>query len=168
MRKAIIIGAVITALILVGYSYLKVNPPLSAGASSSTNDRKVVLVSIGNRGSFGGIEITEVLINKNTPPAFVKIQVSDHTKGFIVSDQKNALQSGDYTFKSLHEVMLPMGTDPQEQIDKMNNRKATAADKIYALTVTDELTIETVIIRYRYLGLTYETTISTERLKQPA
>lgn len=159
------IVAIIAALLLAAYCYLKANPPLTAGASSSTSDRKVMLVSIGNKGSIGSIEIIKVLINKSAVPDFVKIQVSDHTKGFIASDQMDARQFGTYTFKGLHEVSLPTGTDPQGQIDKMKDRKATAADKIYALTITDELTIETVTIRYRYLGLTYETTISTDRLK---
>lgn len=165
LRK-IILGAVCFLLIIAGaYVYLKSSSPLAAGASASSNDRKVILVTVGNKGFYGGIDIEEVLVNENTSPAQVKMQVSNHSKGFIVSDSFEGLEEKEYTFKALDEVTLPTGTSPQEQMDKLNSGKATEADHIYALTIGDATTIETVTFKYRHLGISHQITISTSAVK---
>ncbi len=90
------------------------------------------------------------------------MQVSTPSKGFIVSDRFEGMEEQDYTFKTIDEVIIPTGTSPQKQMEKVNSGTATDADKIYAITIGDEKTIETVTIKYRHLGISHKKTISTK------
>ncbi|CAM4512749.1 hypothetical protein FHS16_003385 [Paenibacillus endophyticus] len=167
MLATVVVAVVVLSMLSVGYSYLKANPPLAAGVSASTSDRKVVLVSVGNKSKFGDIKILQVLVNGDATPAFAKIQVSDHRKGFIISSYNEVEHPDKFAFAELSAVSLGPGTEPGEQLEKLNEGTASTEEKIYALTIADEATIERITIKYRYYSMTYETTLSTEMLKQP-
>lgn len=156
MKKVVIVCISLVILFLVGvYSYLKVSQPLVAVQSAYTLDKQVVLVSVGNKNPFGEIEIQEVLVNNMTKPTKVIVQVSNNAKGFILSDDNNSEEARKYTFKELDEVKLQAKTDPQVR----NEGIANSEDPIYAVTISHQNSIDNVIIKYRYLGISHEKSI---------
>jgi len=106
-----------------------------------------------------------VLVNKDDVPAQVKMQVSNPNKGFIVSDRFEGIEEQNYTLKDIHEVSIPTGTSPQVQLDKVNKGTATDADHIYAITIGNKQTIESVTIKYSHLGISHKLTVSTRALQ---
>lgn len=152
----------IAVLLFVGsFSYLKTSPPLIAGTLGYQKGKEVLLVEVGNQNSFGRIEIQEVLVNNNINPSIAKMQVSNHSKGFIISDKFNSEEVSEYAFKNLENVQLEPNTAPQEQLKKVNEGTSTEGDWIYAITLGHKSSIEKVIIKYQYLGLSYEKVVTT-------
>ncbi|MFK9092708.1 hypothetical protein [Bacillus salipaludis] len=161
MKKAICISAATIGVIilLVGsFIYIKLNPPLVGGNVGTGDENHIVLVGVGNKG-FKDIKITEVLINQNKQPQKLKVQVSNSLKGFMIGDPFDA-RAQEYGATDLESVTIQPKTSPQLQLDKVNNGTATEKDVIYGITIAQDQPIQTVIIKYRYLGLSFVKTIS--------
>ncbi|MGY3312885.1 hypothetical protein ACV242_001381 [Peribacillus simplex] len=161
--KKVLIGVISIVVLFIGvFFFLKLNQPLVAYPSASANDKQVQLVSVGNKSPFDDIQIEEVLVNDKVVPSKVKLQVSYHPKGFIISDHFNGEEASEYTFKGLDSITLKPKTDPQKQLDKVNAGTATEDDTIYALSLVHEHSIDKVAIKYRYLGMPHELVVSTK------
>lgn len=145
------------------FSYLKISPPLVAIPSAYETGKMVLLIEVGNKNSFGRIEIKDVLMNNNIIPSKVRVQVSNHTKGFIISDNFNSGEARKYTFQDLKNVKLEPNTDPQEQLKKVNDG-TIRDDEIYAITIAHQSSIENLIIKYQYLGVSYEKVVTTNEI----
>lgn len=159
--KKVLIGTISIVVLFIGFFFfLKLNQPLVAHPSASANDKQVQLVSVGNKSPFGDIQIEEVLVNDKVVPSKVKIQVSYHPKGFIISDHFNGEEESEYTFKGLDSITLKPKTDPQKQLDKVNAGTAKEDDTIYALSLGHEHSIDRVIIKYHHLGMSHELVVS--------
>ena len=103
-----------------------------------------------------------MLVNGGEVPKHVNVQVSTPMKGFIVSDQAISRKKAEYDFAYLNEVALQTETDPQQQLNKLNHGTANEKDIIYAITIHHYTEVQSVMIKYRYLGLKYKTLIRTE------
>ncbi len=68
--------------------------------------------------------------------------------------------TGEYEFYNINNVILEPNTSPKKQLEKVNNGTATENDNTYGLSVTHDEKIETIHIKYRYLGLPLEETFS--------
>ncbi|RRN73911.1 hypothetical protein EI200_04315 [Peribacillus simplex] len=161
--KKVLIGVISIVVLFIGvFFFLKLNQPLVAYPSASANDKQVQLISVGNKSPFDDIQIEEVLVNDKVVPSIVKLQVSYHPKGFIISDHFNGEEASEYTFKGLDSITLKPKTDPQKQLDKVNAGTATEDDTIYALSLVHEHSIDKVAIKYRHLGMPHELVVSTK------
>ena len=162
MKKLLITVGIVLILFAGAYTFMKMMPPLSADAFASGSDRQVQLVTIGNKGILGSIKIVEVLVNNDTAPEKVKIQVSSHEKGFIISERFDGKgEESEYTFKELDSITLKPRTDPQKQLDQVNAGTAADDDAIYALSINHEESIDKVFIKYRHLGITHKIILAT-------
>ncbi|RED51805.1 hypothetical protein [Cohnella lupini] len=141
--------------------YLINNSPLDAVAGGWTVDKHVLLVQVGNKSRLAKVSIKEVLVNDNNEPREVKIQESNSLKGFIISSNFEGEEESKYNFRDLNSVGLQTNSDPQKQLDKLNKGTATKDDKIYAISIINDEIIHKVIIKYRFLWLSYEKVIST-------
>lgn len=159
MKKVLLIVGSLIILCVGIFTYSKMNPPLVVYPSAYTTDKQIQLIDIGNRSPFGEIQVAAVSVNNNNVPAKVKIQVSDPTKGFTISDDE---EKSEYIFKELDAITLKPKTDPQKQLDKVNAGTATKDDMIYALTVAHDESIHQVIIKYRHLGISREMIVSID------
>ena len=154
MKKIIIISSISLIIFLVGsLTYIKLNPPLVIGTVASGNEKHIALVGVGNKG-IKNIKITEALVNNNEQPQEVKVQVSNPLKGFIITDSFDAVAK-EYRIKNLGSVSIQPKTSPQIQFEKMDKGTATEKDISYGITIVQDQPIETVIIKYRYLGLSF-------------
>ncbi|MEC5424735.1 hypothetical protein QGM71_14710 [Virgibacillus sp. C22-A2] len=163
MKKIIILCISLVVLIFIGsYIYLKINPPLVAVQSGTAMERQILLVKVGNKNLFGEIEIQDVLVNDSIKPSRMKVQVSDQSKGFIISDRFDGEEEQEYTFKDLDNIKLQPKTDPQRQLEKVNNSVSTKEDLIYAITLGHQNSIDKAIINYRYLGMSFKKVVSIE------
>ncbi|WP_313802390.1 hypothetical protein [Cytobacillus sp.] len=165
MKKMIVVCSSLIVLLFAGsFSYLQISPPLVAIPSAYETGKKVLLIEVGNKNPFGKIKIQDVLVNNYDPPSKVKVQVSNHTKGFIISDHFNSDESRKYTFKDLKSVKLEPNTDPKEQLKKMNDGTITDDDLIYAITIGHQNRIENVLVKYQYLGVSFEKVVKTNEI----
>ena len=159
MKKTIIVSAISLIIFLVGsFTYIKLNPALVSGTVASGNEKHIALVGVGNKG-FKNIKITEVLVNNNEQPQKVMVQVSNPLKGFIITDTFDG-DAKEYGIKNLGFVSIQPKTSSQMQFEKMDKGTATEKDIIYGITVVQDQPIETVIIKYRYFGLSFVETIT--------
>ena len=55
---------------------------------------------------------------------------------------------------------LKPNTDPQQQLRKVNEGTVTDDDLIYAITLGHQSSIEKVITKYQYLGLSYKKVVT--------
>ena len=162
MKKLLITVGSLLILFVGAYTFMKMVPPLSADPSASGSDRQTQLVSIGNKSLLGDIQIVEVLVNNDTAPEKVKIQVSNHEKGFIISEHFDGKEEKiEYTFKELNSFTLKPNTDPQKQLDQLNADNTMDDDSIYALSINHEESIFRVIIKYRHLGISHVVILDT-------
>ncbi|MBM7572355.1 hypothetical protein [Aquibacillus albus] len=58
-------------------------------------------------------------------------------------------------------MTLNPNTDPQEQLKRVNKGTITEDDLIYAITLGYQSSIEKVIIKYQYLGVSYKKVVTT-------
>ncbi|MCC3359242.1 hypothetical protein [Bacillus sp. REN16] len=162
--KKLALSLISLAILLIGggFVYLKFSPPLVAFQSGYSTDKQVLLVEVGNKNAFGEIEIQDVLVNNNSKPSDMKLQLSNPNNGFIITNHFNGDEASEYTFKDINELKLEPKTDPQEQLDKVNSGTATEDDPIYAVTLVHSESINRVIIHYNYLGLSFEKEVSIQ------
>lgn len=84
------------------------------------------------------------------------VQVSNPLNGFVITDQINKGHDHGVSFETLETINIQHSTGVQEQLDKVNNGTATEDDQSYAITIKHNETIRRVIIKYRYLGISFE------------
>lgn len=105
---------------------------------------------------FGEIQIDSVLVNNDNQPTNVKVQVSNPLKGFVLTDHINKEKESEITFQNLNTVRFQGKTDPEKQLNKVDEGTVTKNDITYAITVTHNQEINEVIVKYRYLGITFK------------
>lgn len=158
MKKAIVIFIGFIILLVGSVLYIKLNQPLIEGTVATGNEKHIVVVGVGNKG-FKGIKITDVIVNNNEKPQKLKVQVSNLLKGFILTDSFDAV-AVEYGIKNVDSVTIQSNTSPQVQFEKMDQGTATKKDVSYGITIVHDRPIENVIIKYRFLGLSFVKTVS--------
>ncbi|MEH6941994.1 hypothetical protein [Bacillus sp. JJ722] len=157
MKKTLVIIVVVAVIALGGaFVFLKANSPLADGTIAWTQEKKIALVGVGNKMPFGEIQIENVLVNNDHKPTDVKVQVSNVLKGFVLTDNMNEEKESEIPFKDLHTVRLQSKTDPEKQLNKVNDGTATKNDITYAIMVQHNQEIHEVIVEYRYLGILFK------------
>ncbi|SDH24093.1 hypothetical protein SAMN05192534_1037 [Alteribacillus persepolensis] len=156
--KNIIIGSSVCVVLLFagGYVYFVMNPPLQASPASSANDGHIQLLTVGNTSPIGTIEIEGVFVNGGHAPDTAQIQVSDHAKGFLVSDEVKEEAGREYTFEDVSNVTLQADTDPVKQLEQVNQGEEEEDITIYALSIGHEEPLDRVTIFYRHFGIPHE------------
>ena len=96
--KKIIKGSVLFIVIAsVGfYLYVKFNPPLEVNTLAWSDDKKSVVVSVGNKG-LREFRIVDVVVNNDEEPNNKKLQVRNLVDGIIIMnnfDSDKAKQNG--------------------------------------------------------------------------
>lgn len=159
LKKKLWISVLILAITIGGfYSFVKVNPPLGIGTLASSEDKKSVVVGIGNKG-FREVKIVDVSVNNNEKPSKTKAQVSNALQGFIITDDYTNKESIKYGFKNIEDVTIKVGTFPSSYFKKLDDGTATKNDKIYGISVIHNEAINRVNIKYSYLGISFNETV---------
>ncbi|NMH67943.1 hypothetical protein HF072_03990 [Bacillus sp. RO3] len=159
MRKIIVFSIINIVVILVGmFSFIKFNPPLVSGAVGATNDYHAVVLAIGNKG-FSEVKVDDVLVNGNEEPSHIKMQVSNPLKGYIITDTFDE-EAKAYGIQNIENVTIQPDTAPSAQLEKVNNGTATTDDKSYGISVVHNKVIEKVNIKYTYLGISFDKTVT--------
>ncbi|SFK10585.1 hypothetical protein SAMN04487936_107126 [Halobacillus dabanensis] len=144
-------------LIVIIIGFLKINPPLAHGSIGTTEDKHTVIVALGNKSLLGSIHITDVSINNNQSTPNAKIQVSDSEKGFMLTDTY-ALADDTYGMYDYETFSLDPDTSPM-----ITKAIASTVEKspttIYGLSITEDTSIDSINLTYRYFGLVFFTTI---------
>jgi hypothetical protein len=121
-------------------------------------------VAVGNKSRLAKINIEKVLVNNNNEPSKIKIQESNPLRGFIISSNFEGKEESKYNFRDLKSVSLQTETDPQKQLNKINNGTATEEDKIYAITINhDENNVNLYMITFPATFLSSVRLIVTEK-----
>lgn len=158
--KKVRISVLILMLIIVGvYFFLKLNPPLEIGTLASGDDKRSVVVGVGNKG-FQEVKLLDVLVNNDDIPLETKIQVSNALQGFIITDHYNNEEAEEYTFMNINEVAVKTGTSPTSTFKKLDDGTATKNDEIYGINVFYDKEINKVDITYSYLGIQFIETVT--------
>jgi hypothetical protein len=158
LKKKIWISVLILAIVIGGlYSLVKFNPPLEIGTLASREDKKSVVVGIGNKG-FLEVENLDVSINNNEKPLKLKVQESNALQGFIITDDYDNLESKKYGFKDIEDITIKVGSDSSSYLKKLNDGSATKDDEIYGISVIHNEAIFKVHIKYSYLGISFSET----------
>lgn len=157
LKKTLVIIVVLTVITIgIGFVFLKLNNPLTGGTIAWTQEKKTALVGVGNKMPFGEIQIDSVLVNNDNQPTNIKVQVSNPLKGFVLTDNINEEKESEITFQNLNTVRLQGKTDPEKQLNKVDEGTVTKNDITYAIMVTHNQEINEVIVKYRYLGITFK------------
>lgn len=160
----ILLSMLIVAIVtfVIGFIYLKKNPPLDAAFSGSSSEKRIILVEVGNKSRLADIRVEDVFVNNNSLPSNAKIQESDPFKGFIISSNFEGDEEKKYNFQDLKSVSIQTKTERQKQFDKLSNGTASEKDTIYAITISHDESIQKIRIKYRFLGLSYDKVIQTQ------
>ncbi|SER56143.1 hypothetical protein [Salipaludibacillus aurantiacus] len=162
MRKVLILIFSFLVIVAGAYTFLKWYSPLAVYSSGFGLDGEVQLVEAGNKSPIGTVKIEEVLVNNNDSPSEVKIQVSHHMQGFVITDDFDGEVESEYTFKEVNAVSIQPDTHPQKQLEKVNAGTATEDDLIYSLSCIHNEPINQVTIKYRHLGVSHKKTLSVD------
>ena len=150
--------SILTVIIACIYFFLRFNPPLEVGTLASSGDGKSVVVGVGNKG-FQKIRIVEVLVNNNDIPVETKIQVGNAIQGFVITDDYKNEEAKKYRFMNLNDVIIKAGTSPSSNFEKLDDRTASKSDEIYGVSVFYDKEINSVKIKYSYLGIPFKDTV---------
>ncbi|WP_226582240.1 hypothetical protein [Halobacillus litoralis] len=146
-------------LFILSIGYLKFNPPFEHGSIGATEDKHTIIVSVGNKSFLGDIHITDVSINNNQRPSNIAVQVSNTEKGFILTDN-HALVKDEYTIEDYQSIALGPDTSPHRHLTK--SVAAAAKEEpttIYGLSISEDTSIDSIKVTYRYMGLIFFKTI---------
>lgn len=158
MKKKRWFFALVIVIAAVGfYSFIKFNPPIEVNTLGMSQNHKSVVVGIGNTG-FSKMEILNVSVNNNEKPVEAKVQVSNHSRGLIITEDFDSKEAREFEFTNIKEVTIPAKTsfsDREKDSDNKNN-------KLYGISALHNEAIHTVYIKYRYLGMSFEETISVD------
>ncbi|KHE68359.1 hypothetical protein [Halobacillus sp. BBL2006] len=159
MKKTFRTTAFILIILMIALmAYLQFNPPLAHGSVGTTTDKQSVIVALGNKNLLGDIYITDVSINGKEPATNPLVQVSDSDTGFVISNTYNPYE-GEYGMQDYKSIRLKPNSSPVPE-DKKASAKDDHPSPIYGLSITEKMPIEQIEVSYRYLGLTFVTTIN--------
>ncbi|MFJ7825710.1 hypothetical protein [Psychrobacillus sp. NPDC096623] len=160
LKKKIWSSVLFLAIIIGGvYFFLKFNSPLEIGILASSEDNKSVVVGIGNKG-FREVKILDVSVNNNEEPVKTKLQVSSALEGFIITDDYNNEEAKKYGLMNIDDVAIKAGTSLSYNFEKLNDVTASKNDEIYGISVIHYEEINKVHISYRFLGISFNDTVT--------
>ncbi|MCA0972291.1 hypothetical protein LCM20_16915 [Halobacillus litoralis] len=151
LRKAAV--AVIVVLLVV-VAFLKMNPPLAHGSVGTTNNNQYILLSVGNKHTWGSIHIKEVRINGKSEPSRFEVQVSDTNKGLLMADLSASSKAQIPSEREAAIRLLPNSFPKMDETGPQDTEHT-----IYGLSLSEDTPIERIEVSYTYLGLTFEETI---------
>ena len=159
--KKIIKGSVLFIVIAsVGfYLYVKFNPPLEVNTLAWSDDKKSVVVSVGNKG-LREFRIVDVVVNNDEEPNNKKLQVRNLVDGIIIMnnfDSDKAKQNG---FMKIDGVAIKEGTSAATTFEKLDNGSATKDDLLYGVSVLHDEEVSKVHIKYSYFGIPFNRTVT--------
>ncbi|MGR9048084.1 hypothetical protein ACQ4XT_05620 [Halobacillus faecis] len=158
MKKVIRYAVFVLILLFVSIiGFLKLNPPLTHGSIGTTEDKQTVIVALGNKSLLRSIQITDVSINNNQQPTNIKMQISDSEKGFMITDTY-ALVEDAYAINEFETIPLAPDTSPLAS-KAMAASPDTSPTTIYGLSITEESSIDSIKLTYRFFGLVFFKTI---------
>ncbi|WP_175986977.1 hypothetical protein [Bacillus sp. Marseille-Q1617] len=140
--------------------YLKLNPPLeSKGYGWSETQAGLVTVELENQGIYK-VKLTEVLINGGDRPREVELGVSRSNALiglFAVKDEIEGI-----SFNNIHEYEIEPKLSREEviQLDELDNRSTI---RHYGLALDHCKKIDSVMVKYTYLGFPFTKEIQIER-----
>jgi len=156
MKKTLIFIAVILVVSTVGmYFIFKNNPPLEV----ITIDRNPIgpnstIIGVVNKG-FRPVEIEEVFVNNNSSPRNSEVLISNAVDRFRPEDKNVDGESKEF-------IRIEPGMSSSEYITKFDQDQLTKDDIIYGISVIHNVELENVTIKYKYLLISYDTTIHYE------
>lgn len=154
MRLTLWISSLFLVIILGRiFLFIKFSLPFEIGTVASSDDSKIALVGIGNKG-YSKIKLTEILLNTSETPTDVKLQVSNLIDGFTLADDNHSKIPEGISFKNIDEVYLKTGTSPSTNFEKSDEGTASQKDIIYGIYIVHNQTIAEVKITYKYFGMT--------------
>ncbi|WP_071458635.1 hypothetical protein [Bacillus massilinigeriensis] len=156
MKKVLWIFVLLLAITSIGgYFFLKNNPPLEVSILIISDNRKSVVVGVGNNG-FREVKILDVSVNNQEKPLKTRIQVSNAVQGFIMPEDYSNEDAKKFGFTKVDKVVLKTGTAASTYMEKLNNGTATKEDEIYGLSVWHNEEVKDVHITYSYLGISFD------------
>lgn len=120
-------------------------PKFEANLLGTGDNSKVVLITLDNKG-YKTIKLEDVTVNNDQQPDFVKAQINNAKKGFVITD---TFTDEGYVFKNIDNLNIKKNTTKQE----------LKYDSLYGLSIKHHEKIESVNITYTYFGKSYVTSI---------
>ena len=159
MKRGLWISVLFIIILGGGYFFIKINPPLEIGTIGSSGDNKSVVVGVGNKG-FYEIKIIDVSVNNNDEPLKTRLQVNDVTQGFIITGDDTNEEAIKYNFMNIDDAAIKTGTSPSASLEKLDDGTASKDDEIYGVSVFHNEEVSKVHIRYSYLGISFNETVT--------
>lgn len=158
MKKKSWIFALVIVIAAVGfYSFIKFNPPIEVNTLGMSQSHKSVVVGIGNTG-FSKMEILNVSVNNNEKPLEAKVQVSNDSKGLVITEDFNSKEAREFGFTNIKDVTILAKTSFSDREKDADNKNY----EIYGISTLHNKAIHKVYIEYRYLGISFEETVSVD------
>lgn len=159
LMKKLWISVLLLAITIGGvYFFIKFNPPLEIGTLASSEDDKLVIVGVGNKG-ISEIDVLDISVNNGEKPMKTKIQVSNAVQGFTLTNDDTNEEVEKYGFTDMDHVALKTGTSPLSNFEKLDNGTVTKNDEIYGISVFHNEEVNKVHIKYKYLGIPFNDTV---------
>ncbi|RPK08323.1 hypothetical protein [Priestia endophytica] len=156
MKKKRWIFALVIVIAAVGfYSFIKFNPPIEVNTLGMSQSQNSVVVGIGNTG-FSKMKILNVSVNNNEKPVEAKVQISNDSTGLIITEDFNSKEAREFGFTDIKGVTIPTKTSFSDREKASTNKN----DKLYGISALHNKAIDKVYIKYRYLGISFEETVS--------
>lgn len=156
MKKKHWIFALVIVIAAVGfYSFIKFNPPIEVNTLGMSQSQNSVVVGIGNTG-FSKMKILNVSVNNNEKPVEAKVQISNDSTGLIITEDFNSKEAREFGFTDIKGVTIPTKTSFSDREKASTNKN----DKLYGISALHNKAIDKVYIKYRYLGISFEETVS--------
>jgi hypothetical protein len=156
LKKKRWIFALVIVIAAVGfYSFIKFNPPIEVNTLGMSQSQNSVVVGIGNTG-FSKMKILNVSVNNNEKPVEAKVQISNDSTGLIITEDFNSKEAREFGFTDIKGVTIPTKTSFSDREKASTNKN----DKLYGISALHNKAIDKVYIKYRYLGISFEETVS--------
>lgn len=165
-KKVQILIGVIVILLVGSLMYFKTNPPLDirgysanakqAGSFTNIEENQFVIVANPENKAFANIILKEILVNSNKKPNRVELGVSRSNYMVMVSEVLGDTNEG-ISFHELGEYPIkPISIVESEEID-------SDAIKNYGIAVFNDEKINSLIIKYSFLGIPFEKELDLKR-----
>jgi hypothetical protein len=152
-RILFVLGSIIVLLVIGGYTYLKFNPPLiSSGITYYEDDIVGVSVEIINNG-FADAKLKTVLVDGNINET---VELGTSKTGHLILGG-NLEEDENISFHKIDEIAI----HPKLTIEELNEDSDVV--KHYGIRVFTESAPKTVLIKYKYLFLTFELNVDVRR-----
>lgn len=158
LKKKRWIFALIVVIAAIGfYSFIKFNPPIEVNTLGMSQNHKSVVVGIGNTG-FSKMKILNVSVNNNEKPVEAKVQVSNDSKGLVITEDFDSKEAREFGFTNIKDVTIPTKTSFSDREKDSDNKN----DKLYGVSALHNKAIHKIYIKYRYLGISFEEKVSVD------